>query len=358
MSRAEIQRAIPLGNLRAGASGFFIPGMLMLALSLILSLWFEPSNARAVPAVEAVETFVLYDGSAGGGTQTPDQQGFLYLTLPISPTGSTQEASNGVTTLDTTGAAGDHAGYFNRSDRTPTLDRTTGYTVTFSVQVVAENHSSANRAGFSVIVLSSDKKGIELGFWNNEIWAQNDAQTGGLFTHGEGSAFDTTASLRLYELVIHGTNYTLFSGGTTILSGNVRDYTSFQGFPDPYEAPNFIFLGDDTTSAAAQIRLSQVAVLVPAAASATSTPTATGSAATTTSTPTATSTAAAGTTSTPTATGTPPGTLKALFLPIVSVASSGDSIVSDAPTTAAPVPRLHRPPLSRRKHPLRLSFSL
>ena len=57
-----------------------------------------------------------------------------------------------------------------------------------------------------------------------------------------------------------GNNYTLSTGNTNILSGKLRDYTAFSGSVDPYETPNLIFLGDDTTSASANIKLSSVFV--------------------------------------------------------------------------------------------------
>ncbi len=44
------------------------------------------------------------------------------------------------------------------------MDRTTGYTLSFDLQVGSESHVSNDRAGFSVIALSSDLQGIELGF--------------------------------------------------------------------------------------------------------------------------------------------------------------------------------------------------
>ncbi|HEY9851284.1 MAG TPA: DUF4347 domain-containing protein [Leptolyngbyaceae cyanobacterium] len=238
-------------------------------------------NVTAVndaPIVGAAVT--RYDGSLN---TTPDNnQGWSYLA-----TGGTQSASGGATTLNTTANSGFGAGYFSNTGWTPVLDRTTGYTIDFTAQVVSEDHTTSgtadkngdgigDRAGFSIIALSnSDAKGIELGFWQNEIWAQEDGTTQAnpsanpttsapgntnlLFTHAEGATFNTT-SLIPYSLTVLGNNYTLSTGNTTILSGKLRDYTAFSGFPDPYQTPNFIFLGDNTTSASANIRLSSVSV--------------------------------------------------------------------------------------------------
>ena len=133
-----------------------------------------------------------------------------------------------MTVLDTTAASGDKAGYgSNIHPLVGTLDRAAGFTVGISLLVEREAHASPDRAGFSLIVLGSDSKGVELGFWGNEVWAQTSAP---LFTHGEGAAFDTTKSLTDYALTILGGNYSLKAGGQTILTGQVRDYSAF-GLP-------------------------------------------------------------------------------------------------------------------------------
>jgi hypothetical protein len=236
------------------------------------------------PAADATST--LYDGTQGS---TPDTQGFFYLTNPFPAQSAAQSFAGGATTL-TSLTNSDKAGYFARSDQMPALDRAAGYTVRFTAQVVAEAHASQHRAGFSLIVLSSDLRGIELGFWDDQIWAQGDGAN--LFRHAEGAPFDTTAALTTYELTIRGDSYILASG-KIILSGALRDYSAF-GWP--YNTPNFLFLGDNTTSAGAQARLALVAIItsLPPTATATATTTPTTTPATT---PTA--TASATPTSTP-----------------------------------------------------------
>src|SRR5262245_11424520 len=216
-----------------------------------------PARSTGTIGPSAVgDPIVLYDGALGG---TPNTQGFTFQAFP--PTGATQTFADGVTTLTTTQSVS--AGYFEIVTSKVDLNRTTGYTVTFAAQVAAESHSNNNRAGFSIIAISSDKKGIELGFWTNEIWAQADGIVppgSGIFTHAEGAAFDTTAALTTFQLYLKGDTYTLSVGGTPILTGSVRDYSAFTGPVDPYETPNFLFLGDDTTSAGATLKLSYVAV--------------------------------------------------------------------------------------------------
>jgi hypothetical protein len=245
------------------------------------------AGVAAGPAVaRALAVVVLYDGALGTGT--PDTQGFLYLTRPTPPQlAAVQTYAGGVTTLTTTLETSDQAGYFARANLMPSLDRTAGFTVSFTVQVVAEEHSASDkngdgigdRAGFSVILLAGDTRGVELGFWQDEVWAQEggaaEPPSGSLFTHAEGAPVDTT-DLQPYELAMQGDHYRLASHGRTLLEGPLRDYSAF-GFP--YTTPNFLFLGDDTSSASAIIRLAAVAVEAPGAASPTPVPSATPTAA-------------------------------------------------------------------------------
>jgi hypothetical protein len=225
------------------------------------------ASVSAAPTPTAAAT-VLYDGAKNN---RPNDQGWTYL---AAGGGATQNASGGATTLDTSGGKGTFAGYFaakggflGSSASVPVLDRAIGYAVSFSVQVELEDHSGSDRngdgkddrAGFSLIVLSSDKRGIELGFWKDRIWAQEGGSGGGLFTQAEGAPFDTRSAHVLYTLTVQGDSYALSSAGAPILGGKLRDYTAFTGSPDPYKTPNLIFLGDDTSSASAKIQLAYVA---------------------------------------------------------------------------------------------------
>ncbi|MCP4379762.1 MAG: PEP-CTERM sorting domain-containing protein [bacterium] len=212
----------------------------------------------------------LYDSSVAG--QTPDDQNLYYLALdPASGAiAATQSWSANLTTLDTTGDSSESAGYFNYDSfllLTPKvalpLDRTgDGYTLRFFAQVVSEAHSNANRAGFSVIALSDDKQGIELGFWSGSVWAQDD--TPSAFVQAESASFDTTAKVVKYDLAIKGAAYTLYGDGTALLNGSLRDYSAVVPNNLTYHAyhqADFVFLGDNTSSAAAEILLGNVEVL-------------------------------------------------------------------------------------------------
>ena len=239
------------------------------AITFSLSLLAGVSRALAA-------TVTLYDGTLNS---PPSNQGWIFF----AP-GATQTVGGGATTLNTTANDSIRGGY-TRSDNT--LDRQTGYTLRFDLQLLQENHSNPNaqnnpgtdniadRAGLSLIVLSSDRRGIELGFWTNDanttnrIWAQNDgavkadpvsAPTGTRFTHAEGTSFNPGTAVNRYDLSILGNTYNLYANSnfnSPILSGSLRDY---QNEGAPYTTSNFIFLGDNTTSARGSFSLARADV--------------------------------------------------------------------------------------------------
>lgn len=205
---------------------------------------------------------VLYNGLSIP-SQTPAQQGWLYLNSFVIPVPSAIATNQG-TILDSSGTNANYAGYFRSSPII--LDRSKGYTLTFRVQINSESHSSTNRAGFSIIVISnklaseSQPYGLELGFWQDSIWAQNVG-----FTRGENVLYDTKSAAKTYKLSVKDGSYQLFVDGSTtpILKGNLRQYTGFTpppGYPNPYTTPNLIFMGDDTTSAKAKVTIVSVEV--------------------------------------------------------------------------------------------------
>jgi hypothetical protein len=138
------------------------------------------------------------------------------------------------------------------------LDSSSGFALRFTVQLISETHLTNDRAGFSVIMLDSNAKGVELGFWENEIWAQDDAT---LFTHSsEKMLYDTTAAVVQYELAFQGASYSLSADGVPLFGGLLKDYSAFDhtaaGLPeDPYEFQSSIFFGDNTRSAGATVNI-------------------------------------------------------------------------------------------------------
>lgn len=227
-------------------------------------------------ALPSLADVTLYD--AGLGAQTPDQQNLYYLALdpaiiaPIAATHAYQAAPGPMTVLNSLGDQSESAGYYNydvllsQPVKTPlTLDRTgDGYTVRMKAIVYDEDHVSTNRAGLSLIALSSDGWGIELGFWEGSIWAQEDDT---IFTQAESANFDTTAAMTTYDLAIAGSTYTLYADGNEVLTGALRryaDYVANNLTYHVYHQPDFVFVGDNTSSASAEIGLAEVSVLASA----------------------------------------------------------------------------------------------
>ncbi|WP_341734559.1 DUF4347 domain-containing protein, partial [Microcoleus sp. EPA2] len=161
----------------------------------------------------------------------------------------------------------------------PALDRTNGYSVSFNVAVTAETSNSDDRAGFSIIAISSDaQNGIELGFTNRNlgtnggIFAQNGgtaASVPALFTRGVNANLNISTATD-YKLVVQGSTYTLFAGGVAIPSLTnqpLRNYTAFNpttsqpALPyNPYTQPSFLFFGDATDQASATFTLGNISV--------------------------------------------------------------------------------------------------
>lgn len=204
-------------------------------------------------------TSVLFDATL---QSTPDAQGWLYASFPLRGVRATKSFDGATAILDTTAARGDMAGYF--STRLPTtLDRKRGFQLLFTLQIIEEKHVSADRAGFSLILLSSDLKGVELAFWEDQIWTQADEP---LFTRGEGSRpFNTWSRPVNYVLTIDALTYTLSADGKAVLSGTLKDYSAFNTPPFDfiYRQPNFIFFGDNTGSAAARVAIGSILLQVP-----------------------------------------------------------------------------------------------
>lgn len=228
---------------------------------LILGSILYSSNLVAAGAAlqEDKKTLVLYDATTGTIPGAP-----LMNFTDFPPGAAPPIFSNGTTMLDTTISGREtYTGWTSNGATTPgfpILNRTAGFQVDFTLQIENEAHINNDRSGFSLIILSEDARGIELAFWENEIWGQSDSSTGGLFKHGEGVTFTTTTDLIDYQLTINDDTYTLIANTQSILTGPLRDYSDFDGFPDPYQSPNFLFLGDDTTSAQARVRLGYIAI--------------------------------------------------------------------------------------------------
>jgi hypothetical protein len=224
----------------------------------------------AVASTGFAQSFTLYNGTSN---VTPDDSawGWSYLSQGGS---AVKTAGGGVTTLDSTASDGISAGFSTVTSARSTpfvLDNARGYTVGFDIQVNAENHSNPNadknadgladRSGVSLIVLGSNHKGLELAFWQNEIWPQQDNP---LFIHNtvteRAQGANLTSLLTHYDLQIQGSNYALSNAGGVLLTGNVRDYAGNGAAFAPYTTSNFLFLGDDTTSARGNVNIARVTV--------------------------------------------------------------------------------------------------
>lgn len=202
----------------------------------------------------------LYDPALGS---LPSAQGWLPLALGAP---ASQGVAGGLYALDTTGPGVSIWG--NGRSSPLVLDTQAGFELSFSLQLLAETHTSPNRAGYTLLMVGAQAtQALELGFWTDHIWAQRyDASQADRLVHDIDAAFDTTAALTTYTLAVQQQQFTLSAGGTALLSGALRDYT-LDGFP--YTTPNALFLGDNSSRGNSISRLGAVslsAVPEPAAA--------------------------------------------------------------------------------------------
>ncbi len=234
----------------------------LLALCLVL----VPTSRLTADWVE------LYDVTAG---TLPGNQGWL----PVVPAPSSEQHNGSWLNLDTTADRASQAGYFSESPFNgasqhpdmPVLDRLAGFHVDFQLQVLSEGHNTRDdngdglddRAGFSLIAISEDLLGLEVGFFEDRVWVYAAAGEGtnSLFTQAEGIAWDTT-QMHDYRLTFLGSNYALSANGSSLLTGSLRNYNPSGVNPlfDPYDNPSFLFLGDDTTSADSNVLLGSISV--------------------------------------------------------------------------------------------------
>ena len=195
-----------------------------------------------------VAAVTIYDPALG----LPGPQGWSALSNGLP---GTEVISAGHYLLDSTGDGVSSYGR-GRVNATP-LDTNAGFTLTFDLRVLSESHSSANRAGFSILMVGSDPThALELAFWTNEVFTYDYvAADADKFVHGAGALLDTTASFQQYTLKVQNQNYVLSAGAATLITGALKDY---RGQGPPYTQPNFLFFGDDTSRGAASVELGAI----------------------------------------------------------------------------------------------------
>jgi hypothetical protein len=249
--------------------------------------------------VKAASVVTLYDGNSG---LTPDQYNtpdpYLNFTtidrnnLLGSAGIQIFNASNQSTILASSTSESYYSGYYNHqvsldlgdlvnggsviyptvpiNSSFPILERQAGYNLSFTAKMDSQTNNGMNgplRAGFNLLVISSDQMGIEIGFRNPNT--QN--QTPDIFSQ-DNASFNAIGEINsdlggilnnftTYDLQVSGDQYRLSTGSTLLLNGNLRNYSSSVGFGSAvYRTPNFLFLGDNTTSAGGTTQLQSLNV--------------------------------------------------------------------------------------------------
>jgi hypothetical protein len=252
---------------------------------ILTTMWFALLLLGLSHSANATTT-VLYDGTTGFsrfayfGLGVPNERRLIYVEVPLPLSHLPSATGYDIGHLNTDIGKGEssYIGYGNYGLKSfvptfqlgllkkdfPQLKRDAGILLTFNVAVLAE-HSTFNRAGFNVLLLANDNKGIELSFRTEpggRIFAQS-----ATFDAAETVAFDVSQATT-YELHIKGDNYTLNTGGKIILTGPVRAYQfdpkrSNPPLPlNPYQLPNFLFFGDASDKASAHFKLGSISITV------------------------------------------------------------------------------------------------
>lgn len=217
-----------------------------------------PANSAGRWLARAFAALALAAGAAQAQTQlfwagdgAPTAQGWLQL---VQGTPGIASAAGGEFRLDTLADPLTQHGYMRFSP--VALDTVAGFQMTFSLRVDGETSSSVNRGGFSLVVVGQDPtQGLELVFRTSEVFAYDYvAGDPDRFVHGPGFAYTAGMPLNLV-LTVAQNSWTLNHQGQIVMSGGLVDYTA-QG--SPYTLPNFIFFGDDTSRAAANVLVDSV----------------------------------------------------------------------------------------------------
>jgi hypothetical protein len=221
-------------------------------------------SVLAAPVLASAATpLTIYSGNV-----RPADEAWLYATQapppalpPTAWAGATEALLGGGSgvRLNTLADLGGYAGYFKQLP-TNTLSRSIGFQASFTLNLHSEvNTAGQPRAGLSILVLTTDPQAIELAFQKDRIFAQ----PAGFAAFGESASVNLDGEFTAHIRVFGGT-YALHlnDSASPVLTGSLRNYS---GTPTPfgfiYDNRDAIFLGDDTTRAAADFTFSRATVI-------------------------------------------------------------------------------------------------
>ena len=211
--------------------------------------------AAAFAAQVSAEPVILYDGNL---PSLPEDQGWIYRLDPPIRNQSRQVLVDGAFNLNTSRNLADRAGYFVRLPPMEThpqapeaLNRQRGYRIGFTLRILSERRAAPNQeAGFSLIALSRDLLGVDLGFGVGEVFARSAS-----FDRAEENRalpFPIDREYADFALDMRENEYRLSANGREILSGSLRNYSDAG---EPHTVPNLLFFGDNSESAGASVNL-------------------------------------------------------------------------------------------------------
>lgn len=249
--------------------------------NILTALTFSLTLLASVTPVAAV-TISLYDGGASGlrpenynvPQYSPPARGLSFTNLNLANPFQVASRSS-VNNVNSTASNNIYAGFGNYdlfgnavNTQFPALDRNNGYVLNFAVQIISESSTRPERAGFSLLVNSSDvapgvATSVEIAFQTGRIFAQNQSFTNPTDINDISSFNPVGAGFVNYSLQVSGNSFTLTANGAPLLINRpLRDYTSFSGFgSQAYQTPSGLAFGDNTTSAQANFNIGAVSLV-------------------------------------------------------------------------------------------------
>ncbi len=184
---------------------------------------------------------ILYDASLD--TQLPNEQTSYFALFGSGTQSYMTDGSDEFTRYNT---LPDTSTIFGYNTTQFLLDRSLGYTFSFTMRVVSETNVNDNRSCFNIVLYSTDEWGIMFYFQPDEIMTSQ-ADFGG-YPKAESTTYNTTSFVD-YDIVVLGDIYTLYANGSQILTGDLKNYVAdlvSKGYSTAYPR---LRIGDATSGA-------------------------------------------------------------------------------------------------------------
>ena len=142
------------------------------------------------------------------------------------------------------------------------LDQNLGYTLDFSLTIEEIYVDDSDSSGLSLILIGDNGYGIEIGWTDSEILSRSSN-----LTVSDRSQFETIDSGE-YSIEVFNDQYTFSVNDKELLSGDLEKYDFSPALAqpilpfNPYNAKNFIFLGDNSDTGVSKFTIEDISLYV------------------------------------------------------------------------------------------------